>query len=104
MTEEIKKTEEISDQELQEAAGGSSTGHDYVHDLSRFIVRHVHGVIHYDDTSCLTMRKEPGGEIIHGYGWQNGDEILIHGSYKEKGWYFAYQKGIYGYVNPNYVW
>ena len=86
----------MGDKSLEEAAGGSRN-HDYIHDLSRFIVRHVHGVIHYDDTSCLTMRKAP-------YGWQNGDEILVHGSYKENGWLFAYQKGKYGYVNANYVW
>ncbi len=50
------------------------------------------------------MRKSPNGEVIYGYGWQNGDEILVHGSYKEGGWLFAYQRGKYGYVNPNYVW
>ena len=103
MTEEKNfEMNEINEQALEETAGGSKN-YDYIHDLSRFIVRHVHGVVHYDSTSCLTMRKSPNGEVIYGYGWQNGDEILVHGSYTEGGWLFAYQRGKYGYVNPNYV-
>ena len=104
MTEEKNlEMNEINEQALEETAGGSKN-YDYVHDLSRFIVRHVHGVVHYDSTSCLTMRKSPNGEVIYGYGWQNGDELLVHGSYTENVWLFAYQRGKYGYVNPNYVW
>ena len=105
MTEEKNfEMNEMNEQALENTAGGNDGGYDYVHDLSRFIVRHVHGVVHYDSTSCLTMRKSPNGEVIYGYGWQNGDEILVHGSYKEGGWLFAYQRGKYGDVNPNYVW
>ena len=101
---DVRDHEGINEESLENVAGGSSKNQDYIHDLSRFIVRHVHGVIHYDKTSCLTMRKAPDGEIMYGYGRQNGDEILVHGSYKEAGWLFAYQKGKYGYVNANYVW
>ena len=63
MTEEKNlEMNEINEQALEETAGGSKN-YDYVHDLSRFIVRHVHGVVHYDSTSCLTMRKTPNGEV-----------------------------------------
>ena len=51
MTEEKNfEMNEINEQALEETAGGSKN-YDYVHDLSRFIVRHVHGVVHYDSTS-----------------------------------------------------
>ena len=64
MTEEKNfEMNEINEQALEETAGGSKN-YDYIHDLSRFIVRHVHGVVHYDSTSCLTMRKSPNGEVI----------------------------------------
>ncbi len=94
----------LTDEELDTVAAGSSGGSD-IHDLSRFITRTVRNVIHYDDTACLTLRRTPGGEIIPGVGWQNGDPILVHGQYREDGWYFAYDSrtGKYGYVNPNNV-
>lgn len=49
------------------------------------------------------MHKTPGGEIIQGISWQNGESILVHGIYRENGWFFAYKNGVYGYVNPNNV-
>ena len=71
--EEEKNLEmnEINEQALEETAGGSKN-YDYIHDLSRFIVRHVHGVVHYDSTSCLTMRKTPNGEE---YGYVNPNYV-----------------------------
>ena len=99
-----RKNYEMNEQELEVIAGGNGANDDYLYDLGNFMIRHVHGVIHYDDTACLTMRRSPGGDVIPGYGWQNGDEILVHGSYKEGGWLFAYKNGKYGYVDANYVW
>ena len=92
----------VNETTLNNVAGGND-GMDSIHDLSRFIYRTVCNVVHYDDTACLTLRKSPNGEIISGIGWQNGDSILVHGSYSENGWLFAYANGIFGYVNGNYV-
>ena len=100
MTE--KDMRELSMEEMETVSGGA-TSNDSLHDLNRFIQRTVCNVIHYDDTACLTLRKTPNGAIISGVGWQNGDPILIHGTYREDGWYFAYINGKYGYVNPNNV-
>lgn len=97
----MSEINKVENENLEEVAGGS--GCDSVHDLSRFIQRTVCNVVHYDSTSCLTLRKTPNGEIIYGVGWQNGDPILVHGSYSEGCWLFAYKNGIYGYVNGNYV-
>ena len=98
-----QKAVSLSNEELDQVSGGSRT--DSIHDLSRFIQRTVCNVIHYDDTACLTLRRTPNGAIIPNVGWQNGDPILVHGQYKEDGWYFAYHcgSGKYGYVNPNNV-
>ena len=94
----------LNEDELEQVAGGAAAK-DTIHDLSRFVERKVVNVIMYDKTACLTLRKTPAGEIITGVGWQNGDTILVHGSYKEQGWYFAYdpKSKKFGYVNPNNV-
>ena len=97
---ELNKVENFEN--LESVAGGND-GYDRIHDLSCFIQRTVCNVVHYDSTSCLTLRKSPNGEIIYGCGWQNGDSILVHGSYSEGNWLFAYQNGKFGYVNGNYV-
>ena len=92
----------LSEQELEKAAGGQGAV-DRTHDLSCFIQRTVCNVVHYDSTACLTLRRSPNGEIIPNVGWQNGEPILVHGSYSEDGWYFAYKNGLFGFVNPNFV-
>jgi hypothetical protein len=94
----------LNENELEQVAGGASAP-DAIHDLKNFVKRTVCNVIMYDETACLTLRKTPAGEIIQGVGWQNGDTILVHKTYKEDGWYFAYnsKKNKYGYVNPNNV-
>ena len=94
--------DKINNENLESVSGGAAGG-DTLHDLSRFIQRTVCNVIHYDDTACLTLRRTPNGQIIPGIGWQNGEQILVHGQYKEDGWYFAYKNGKFGYVNPNNV-
>ena len=93
---------ELSLEEMEAVAGGVSGG-DSIHDLSRFITRTVCNVIHYDDTSGLMMHETPGGTVISGVTWQNGEQILIHASYTESGWRYAYKNGTFGFVNPNHV-
>ena len=98
----MSEMNKVNENTLNNVAGGND-GNDRLHDLSCFIYRTVCNVVHYDDTACLTLRRTPDGEIISGIGWQNGDSILVHGSYSEDGWLLAYANGIFGYVNGNYV-
>ena len=91
----------LNEEQLEQVAGGANN--DYIHDLGNFLKKKVINVIHYDETACLTLRRTPGGTIIQGIGWQNGDTILVLKDYRESGWYFAYKNGKYGYVNPNNV-
>ena len=103
------KTKEVgrllSDEELDAVSGGAGGNKSYIFDLSRFTSRIVCNVVMYDDTACLTLRKTPGGPIIRGTGWKNGEPIMVHREYTENGWYFAYDNRTdkYGYVNPNCV-
>ena len=97
----MNMNEKLNKENLENVTGGA--GYDYIHDLGRFVYRTVCNVVHYDSTSCLTLRREPDGEIIPNVGWQNGDSILVHGSYSEGKWLFAYINGIFGYVNGDYV-
>lgn len=94
----------MNEEELEQVAGGAAAKDD-IHNLKNFIEKKVCNVVHYDDTACLTLRKTPNGVIIPKVGWQNGDPILVHKSYRQDGWYFAYhrKKNKYGYVNPNNV-
>ena len=101
------KTKEVgrllSVEELDAVSGGAVGNKSYIFDLSRFTRRTVCNVD--DDTACLTLRKTPGGPIIRGTGWKNGEPIMVHSQYTEDGWYFAYDNRTdkYGYVNPNNV-
>ena len=103
------KTKEVgrllSDEELDAVSGGVGGNKSYIFDLSRFTSRIVCNVVMYDDTACLTLRRTPGGPIIHGIGWKNGERIMVHSKYTENEWYFAYDNKTdkYGYVNPNCV-
>ena len=97
----MSELKNVNNENLETVAGGSD--YDRIHDLSCFITRTVCNVVHYDSTSCLTLRRSPNGEIIYGVGWQNGDPILVHGSYREGKWLFAYKNGKFGYVNGDYV-
>ena len=104
MTEMMNVNTELNLDELEEVSGGKSAA-DGLHNLKNFSYRTVCGVVHYDSTACLTLRRTPNGAIIQGVGWQNGDRILVHKTYREDGWYFAYdtRKKVYGYVNPKNV-
>ena len=103
------KTKEVgrllSVEELDAVSGGAGGNKSYICDLSRFTRRTVCNVVMYDDTACLTLRRTPGGPIIRGTGWKNGETIMVHRDFTEDGWYFAYDNRTdkYGYVNPNYV-
>ena len=88
--------------ELESVSGGG--GYDRIHDLSLFERRTVCNVVHYDSSAHLTMRRSPGGEVIPGIGWTNGESIMIHSSYSVDGWLFAFESGQFGYVSSNYVY
>ena len=69
----------------------------------------VHGVVHYDASSCLTLRDCPGGNVKYTdagrpMGWQNGDCIAIRPSTRQGDWVMASWNGVLGWTNANYVY
>ena len=100
----MEKIHELSPDEMESISGGAG-GEDGLHVLSNFVMRTVCNVVKYDPTAALYLRKTPGGAVIPGTGMDNGESVLVHGSYREDGWYFAYHRpsGRFGYINPNNI-
>ena len=107
------EAEELSDDFMEEVAGGKGTPlseneKDKYHYRKNFVRRKVHGVKRYDATSELTLRSAPNGPVMYGYGWQNGETILInkYTSTWRNGWVFAYSEkngGAFGYVDKRFI-
>jgi len=112
--EEVE-AEELSEEEMEDISGGAGTklsnkASDKYHYRGNFVRRKVWHVKNLGKDSELTIRRSPGGEIFYGYGWQNGETILVN-KYtstwsKDKAWVFAYSTkkgGIFGYVDKRYI-
>ena len=108
-----EEAEELSEEVMAEIAGGkgtkmSSNPKDKYHYKNNFVRKTVKGVVRYDATSELTLRSAPDGPVMYGYGWQNGETILIN-RYKStwsNKWAFAYSKkngGAFGYVDSRFI-
>ena len=98
---DIKK---INSEELEQVTGGNdgmvSGG---------WVYGTVHGVVHYDASSCLTLRNVPDGDVMYTeagkpMGWQNGDAALVQPSSRQGNWIRAQWNGVTGWTNANYVW
>ncbi|MBR2527567.1 MAG: hypothetical protein IKE58_03720 [Blautia sp.] len=52
---------------------------------------------------CLVFQTEPGGSVMSGYQFWNGDKIYVNLYWREKGYTIAYQDGVYGFVDASYI-
>ena len=98
--EEFKK---IDNDKLEQVTGGNAGQNgpiDDVHNLAYFV---PHVVDHLPEGTCLVMQVSPQGAVIPGHRFYNGDEIWVHGRYWEGGCFLAFDDGIYGYVDAQYV-
>lgn len=95
MSEDMKKLEQ---QELDEVASGAKQ--DWIHDKRNFAPR----TVCVPSGSYLIMQLNPRGKFLP-VKYRNGDTILIHTTYREGNWLFAYsyEKAKYGYVDGQYV-
>ena len=94
----------ISPEELKNAAGGHDGS-----ERSGYTYGTVHDVVHYDASSCLTLRDAPDGNVLYTdagkpVGWQNGDSIQVAPGSKNGHWIKAVKGRFVGWVNSNYVW
>ena len=94
----------INNEELDQVAGGNDGM-----GSNRWVYGTVHDVVHYDASSCLTLRNAPDGAVMYTnagkpMGWQNGESALVLPSSRQGNWIQAQWNGIIGWTNANYVW
>ena len=94
--------EKLNLEETENVAGGNDG-------MGRWVYGTVHGVVHYDSTSCLTLRDAPGGNVQFdtsgtAYGWQNGQSIRVLPASRQGDWIKASMGDMVGWVNANYVY
>ena len=104
---------ELTDEVMEEVDGGrgtklSTNSRDKYHYKNNFVKRKVQGVVMYNSTAELTLRSKPNGPVMHGYGWKNGETILInrYTSTWSGNWIFAYSRkngGAFGYVDKRFI-
>ena len=92
----------LNEKNLEEVNGGNYGGGGWTWGT-------VHGVVHYDESSCLTLRDYPNGnpqfyDNGRPVGWQNGDGIPVLPDSRQGDWIRSYKDGFDGWVNANYVW
>ena len=97
------KMEKINAAEVENVSGGNGNGSVY------WVYGTVHDVVHYDASSCLTLRNIPGGDVMYTaagkpMGWQNGDQILVNPASRQGNWVQAQYGSVIGWTNANYVW
>ena len=95
---------EINKKDLESVVGGNDGM-----PSSGWVYGRVHDVVHYDASSCLTLRNVPNGDVMYTaagkpMGWQNGDAALVQPSSRKGDWIRANWNGNIGWTNANYVW
>ena len=102
----MSEMNKINNEELEKVTGGNdgmpSGGGDWTWGT-------VHDVVHYDSSSCLTLRDAPDGNVMYydsgkPIGWQNGDSASVLLGSEQGSWVRARKDGYYGWTNRNYVW
>ena len=98
------KMEKINATDIENVSGGVN-GCNYV----SWVPGTVHDVVHYDASSCLTLRNIPGGDVMYTdagrpMGWQNGDTVLVNPASRQGNWVQAKYGSVIGWTNANYVW
>ena len=102
MSENMNK---INEENLESVSGGCED----CGNSGNWIYATVHGVVHYDSSSCLTLRDCPNGNVMYTdagrpMGWQNGDCALIQPSSRQGNWVRANWNGCIGWTNANYLY
>ncbi len=99
MSDGIKKVDNL---ELEKVTGGNAGARqkDDIHNPANF---DKHYVDHLPEGTCLVMQMQPGGAVIAGHQFYNGEAIWVHNRYWEGGYFLALDAGTYGYVDAQYV-
>ena len=52
---------------------------------------------------ALVFQSSPNGSFMNRYQFWNGDRIFVHPYWRQDGYAIAYQDGVYGYVDEDYI-
>ena len=52
---------------------------------------------------ALIFQTSPNGSFMNDYEFWNGDRIYVNLNWRQDGYAIAYQNGVYGYVDANYI-
>ncbi|MBR2764713.1 MAG: hypothetical protein IKE03_01855 [Blautia sp.] len=69
------------------------------HNLSEFVYRTVNTA----GRGCLVFQSGPGGSVIDGHQFWDGDQIFVNLNWREQGYAMAYEDGVFGYVDASYI-
>ena len=77
-----------------------SSGNDSRYDQSNYAYR----TVKTDNTKgALVFQNSPNGSFMNSYQFWNGDRIYVNLNWRQDGYAIAYQNGVYGYVDANYI-
>ena len=79
---------------------GSSTSGDGRYDFSNYDYRTVKTD---NSKGALVFQTSPNGSFMNDYEFWNGDRIYVNLNWRQDGYAIAYQNGVYGYVDANYI-
>ena len=68
-------------------------------DLSNFEYR----TVRIKGKGSLVFQKSPKGAFMYDYQYGDGDEIFVNVDWRKDGYALAYEDGVYGYVDANYI-
>ena len=99
----MSELKNINNENLENIAGGNDGCPE------GWVYATVHSVVHYDSSSCLTLRDCPGGNVKYTnagrpMGWQNGECALIQPCSRQGDWVMAQWNGVCGWTNANYLY
>lgn len=69
------------------------------YDLSNFGYREVE----INGSGTLVFQREPSGEFMSGYSYRDGEQIYVNLNWRQDGYTLAYDSGVYGYVDVQFI-
>ena len=56
-----------------------------------------------DGNGDLVFQRSPGGSFMYRYRYGDGERIYVNVDYRKEGYAVAYEDGVYGYVDAEYI-
>ena len=85
---------------LWETSGDTAGFSDDKFNLSNYAYRTVKTD---NSKGALVFQTSPNGSFMNDYEFWNGDRIYVNLNWRQDGYAIAYQDGVFGYVDANYI-